>query len=459
MAPAWTRRHLLKVVGLLAGSAWLLPGRLRAAGSTFQWRNWGGNLSSQPREILAPRSEDQLIDLLKTSAGKIRPVGSGHSWSSLVPTDETLISLDAMNGLISHDPSSVQAEVWGGTKLFALGPMLESVDQALLNMSDINYQSIAGAIATSTHGTGSSIGSMSSFVRGLRLVTANGEILDCDAENNAEVFRAAQVSLGTLGVNTRVRLQNQPAHRLHQREWLAETEDVLDDIESYLHSNQQFELFPLPHTTKSIVVITNPADESSVDTIVDHPEAVNDLRQAFELTRVLPFGSEFVYRNLLELAYGDGSDRIGASYNVLAHPRVVPFMEMEYTVPAELGVKCLREILEVIRKKAPDVGFPLEYRYVKADHSMLSMFSERDGCSISMHQFADLPNWQEYFETLEPVFRKYEGRPHWGKWNSMKEVDFAALYPRWNDFKRVRRELDPSGKLLNPYLSNLFSEA
>ncbi|MEM8499324.1 MAG: D-arabinono-1,4-lactone oxidase [Pseudomonadota bacterium] len=449
---------MLKISGMLASCAGFLPTRIFASKGSHTWRNWGGNLSSHPRNILAPRSEDQLIDFVQASSKTMRPVGSGHSWSALVPTGETLISLDAMNGVVSHDPRSVQAEVWGGTKLFALGPALESVDQALLNMSDINYQSIAGAIATSTHGTGLGIGSMSDFVRGLRLVTANGEVLDCDADNNAEVFRAAQVSLGTLGVNTRVRLQNQPAHRLHQREWLAETEEVLEDIDSYLHSNQQFELFPLPHTTKSIVVITNPADERSEDTIVDHPEAVNDLRQAFELTRVLPVGGEFVYKNLLKLAYGDGSDRIGASYNVLAHPRVVPFMEMEYTVPAELGVQCLREVLQVIRKKAPDVGFPLEYRYVKSDESMISMFSGRDGCCISMHQFADLPNWQEYFETLEPVFRKYEGRPHWGKWNSMKEPDIAALYPQWSDFKRVRRELDPAGKFLNPYLLTLFGE-
>ncbi len=450
---------MLQISAVLAACAGLAPGRVLASKGTFTWRNWGGNLSSHPRNILAPRSEDQLIDFVKTNSKTMRPVGSGHSWSALVPTDETLISLDAMNGLVSHNTSSVQAEVWGGTKLFALGPALETVDQALLNMSDINYQSIAGAIATSTHGTGLGIGSMSSFVRGLRLVTASGEMLDCDAENNAEIFRAAQVSLGCLGINTRVRLQNQPAHRLHQREWLAETEEILEDIDTYLNSNQQFELFPLPHTTKSIVVITNPADESRADTIVDHPEAVNDLRQAFELTRVLPFGGEFVYKNLLELAYGDGADRIGASYKVLAHPRVVPFIEMEYTVPAELGVACLREVLAVIRKKAPDVGFPLEYRYVKADQSMISMFSERDGCSISMHQFADLPNWQEYLKTLEPVFRKYDGRPHWGKWNSMKEVDFAALYPHWKDFKRVRRELDPSGKFLNPYLSTLFGES
>ncbi len=456
---AWTRRRLLKATGLLASAATLLPGRLGATDSNFQWRNWGGNLHSQPQNILAPRSEDQLVEIIKSTKGEMRPIGSGHSWSALVPTQGSMISLDAMHGVVSHDARSLQAEVWGGTKLFALGPALESVEQSLLNMSDINYQSIAGAIATSTHGTGMTIGSMSSFVRGLSLVTASGELLDCDAENNAEVFRAAQVSLGVLGINTRIRLQNQPAHRLHQREWLAETEDVLDDIDSYLHNNQQFELFPLPHTSKSIVVITNPADAGSADTIADHPEAVNDLRQAFELTRVLPFGGEFVYRNLLELAYGEGSDRIGASYNVLAHPRLVPFIEMEYTVPAELGVECLREILSVIRKKAPDVGFPLEYRYVKADQSMLSMFSERDGCSISMHQFADLPNWQEYFETLEPVFKKYEGRPHWGKWNGLKEADFAALYPQWNDFKRVRRELDPKGMFLNPYLRSLFNEA
>jgi FAD/FMN-containing dehydrogenase len=132
---------------------------------------------------------------------------------------------------------------------------------------------------------------------------------------------------------------------------------------------------------------------------------------------------------------------------------------MEYTVPAERGVDCLREVLATIRDKAPHVGFPLEYRYVKRDDSLIGMFSERDGCSISVHQFMDDPDWESYLAAIEPVFHRYEGRPHWGKWHSLPAEQLAALYPGWNDFHRLRRELDPTGRMLNPYLRKLFGEA
>lgn len=450
------RRKLLRTALVLGSALATLPRQINAATQAFKWRNWGGNLHSKPSGILVPKNEEEVAELIRNSSGELRPVGSGHSWSGLVPTDGALISLDRMNGLIAHDPAALQADVWGGTKLFALGPILDGVGQAVQNMSDINYQALAGAVATSTHGTGMTLGSMSSYVLGMRLVTPGGELVDCDANNNSDLFRAAQTSLGVLGVNTRLKLQNQAAHRLHQREWLGETEQILENIDQHIKTNQQFELFPLPHTPNSIVVVTNPADQASEDIIHDEPTAVNDLREAFELTRSLPFGREFVYKTMLSLAYGDGSDRIGPSYQVLAHPRTVPFIEMEYTVPAEQGANCLREVLETIRNKAPDVGFPLEYRYVKADNAMLSMFSERDGCSISMHQFADQSNWQQYFELLEPVFHKFEGRPHWGKWHSQSDKQLAMLYPQWQEFKRIRRELDPSGRMLNPYLRQLF---
>jgi FAD-linked oxidoreductase len=460
MRESWTRRAVLGAGAALAGVFSLQP--LRALAATerqFSWKNWGGNLASEPRLITAPESEQAIADLLKSSTGNVRPIGSGHSWTGLVPTDGTMITLDGLMGVISDDPVTLQAEVWAGTKLFLLGPMLEQVGQALLNMSDINYQSLGGAIATSTHGTGRELGAMSSFVKGLRLLTPAGEIIDCDEDNNPELLRAAIVSLGTMGVITRVRLQNQASHRLHQHEWLAETDEVLEDIDRLSRENQQFELFPIPNSDRTVVVVTNEAAADAEDIIEDDPYAVLQLRDAFEMTRKIPGIKDFVYNNALDFAYGDGKHRIGPSYAVLAHPRNVPFAEMEYTVPAEYGIDCLRDVLATIREQAPHVGFPLEYRYVKGDNSLLGMFSERDGCSISVHQFMDIPDWRDYLAIVEPVFHKYQGRPHWGKWHSCNSEQLAALYPHWNQFHRLRRELDPAGRMLNPYLRNLFGES
>lgn len=459
MAHRSSRRRFVQGLAALLTAVSSLPGPLLAAArKTINWRNWGGNQHSQPREILAPKDEQAVIDLLHTTRGQVRPVGSGHSWSALVPTRDTMLTVDRLTGLISHDPDTLQAEVWAGTKLFAFGPMLEQVGQAVMNMSDVNYQSLAGAVATSTHGTGVELGCMSAYVTGLRLITPAGDVVDCSAQRNAELFNAARNSLGSLGVITRLTFQNQQKHRLHQREWLADINEVLEDIDALKDANQQFELFPIPNSNRTVVLVTNPAAEDAVDVIEDDVEAVNELRKAFSLTRKLPMAEEFVYDRMLDFAYGDAKDRIGASYNVLAHPRTVPFIEMEYTVPAEQGVDCLREILATIRRYAPEACFPLEYRYIKRDQTLIGMFSERDGCAISIHEFADEPNWKNYFELIEPVFHKYQGRPHWGKWHSLSDVELSALYPLWADFKRIRRELDPTGRMLNPHLRSLFAE-
>ena len=460
----WTRRKLLGAGGIASAALMLNPLLVTAAEQAarkrqINWRNWGGNQTSQPGHIAAPRSEEEVADLLRTSSGNIRPVGSGHSWSALVPTDDTIVTLDRLTGLISHDADAKQAEVWAGTKLFAYGPLMEEIDQAIINMSDIDYQTMAGAISTSTHGTGADLGSISSFVIGLQLVTPSGDIIECSADNNAELFQAARTGLGSLGIITRLRFQNREKHRLHQQTWLTDLEPVLEDIEHHITSNQQFELFPLPASGKTIVVVTNAADAATPDHIENDPNALMELNKLFNITDKVPCIDEFLYDTALAFAFDEREHRVGPSYQVLAHPRTIRFMEMEYTVPAEQGVSCLREVLATIEDKAPEVMFPLEYRYVKADDTLIGMFSGQDGCSISVHQFADNPNWRDYFALIEPVFKQYGGRPHWGKWHSQSDSDFASLYPNWDQFKAIRRELDPQGRMLNAHLRDIFGES
>ena len=459
-----SRRKLLGAGGLLSTALMLNPLLATAADKAARkrqitWRNWGGNQASQPGQIAAPRSEQEVVDLLRASKGTIRPVGSGHSWSGLVPTNDTIVTLDRLKGLISHDTDLKQAEVWAGTKLFAYGPMMEDIDQAIINMSDIDYQTMAGAISTSTHGTGVDLGSISSYVIGLQLVTPSGEVLDCSADNNADLFHAACTGLGSLGIITRLRFQNREKHRLHEEAWLADIEDVLADIDRYAQDNERFELFPLPNSGKTVVVTTNAAARGAPDHLENDPDALMDLNKLFNFTQKIPGISEFAYDTALDFAFDEREQRVGPSYKVLAHPRTIRFVEMEYTVPAAQGVSCLREILATIEEKAPGVMFPMEYRYVKGDDTLIGMFSERDGCSISLHQFADNPKWRDLFVLIEPIFQKYEGRPHWGKWHSLTDSEFSGIYPNWNQFKAIRSELDPTGRMLNGHLREVFGVA
>jgi FAD/FMN-containing dehydrogenase len=206
-----------------------------------------------------------------------------------------------------------------------------------------------------------------------------------------------------------------------------------------------------------VTIATDLAQPGDKDEGEDDPQAINTLRSVFNAVRWLPGGDTLYSKALSTFMAGDASTvRTGPSFQVFPHVRVVRFREMEYTVPAEAGPACVREILATVKQRNLPVCFPLEYRYIKADDIWLSMFEGRDGCSISVHQFGDV-DFKPYFAEIEPIFWKYEGRPHWGKIHTLDAKRLAALYPRhWKDFQEVRRALDPQGRLLNAHLKTLF---
>lgn len=427
-------------------------------GKPLPWVNWAGNHACTPRLRHAPTTEDEVASILKHSTGIVRPVGASHSFSAVVPTDDTFITTDLLKGLVGHNPDTLETELMAGTRMHAVGAMLESVGQALPNMPDMNYPSMGGAIATSVHATGTEFGSMSSYVTGLTLATPSGDLIDCDRENNSEIFQAARTSIGALGVVTKMRLQNQKPFELTEFGSMANTEEVLEDWDQLCEDYRHYEILPIPYSSLSLSVgtrLAKPSDKSSGE---DDPQAVHMLRNVYESVAWVPGIGQYAYDKILNIAAKDaGGDtvRTGKSFEVFPHARIVRFREMEYTVPAEVGAQCLREILATIEKKRLPLFFPLEYRVVKGDDTWLSMFHQRDGAAISVHQYGDL-DYKAPFAEIEPIFWKYGGRPHWGKIHTLGEKRLAELYPHWNDFQQVRRELDPSGKMLNTHLKTLF---
>ena len=124
-----------------------------------RWSNWSGLQTCDAASVAVPADENELADVLTTAPGPIRPVGAGHSFTALVPTDGTVLSLDRMHGIVAHDAAARTATVRAGTRLFALGEQLAAIGQAMEALPDINKQSLAGAISTATHGTGRAFGS------------------------------------------------------------------------------------------------------------------------------------------------------------------------------------------------------------------------------------------------------------------------------------------------------------
>ena len=457
---AGTRRDLLKGMGAAGLLGLLGPLQAQAKGyRAIAWKNWSGAQRCLPLARVAPANEAALATLLRDTAKGLRPVGSGHSFSALVPTDGTVLSLANLHGMIAHDRATQQSEWWAGTPMSQMGAPLKQVGLALPNMADIDYQTLGGAIATSTHGTGPRFGSYSDQVIGLRLLTASGDAIDCDATRYPHIFDAARCSLGALGIVTRVRLQNRKAFKLHRREWVQRYEEILEDMPRLLREHDHFEMNVLLHSDMAVAMAMDETTDARL--IAKEPggdeEKVALLQRVHREWRNSPKGYARVLNFLVKYAVSF-PEVIDDSYKVFANVRDVRFNEMEYEVPAEAGPACLREIMKKVREQKVDSFFPIEYRYVKRDNAMLSMFQGRDTCAISFHQYYAM-DYHNVFAQIEPIFWKYDGRPHWGKLHTLNARQLAPLYPRWKEFLAVREALDPQGKFLNAHLRSVLGVA
>lgn len=460
------RRALLGGAGLLALGVGGLTGRrmwlsrepeppvaIDAKGRAL-WSNWAGNEHAYPAARAAPANEAELAALLPKAQTPVRPVGSGHSFTALVPTDGTLLSIDRLNGLVGHDATGLTATVRAGTKLSALGPMLAGIGQEMPNLPDINKQTLAGALATGTHGTGKGIKAIHGDVTAMRLVLPNGEVAECSREVRPELFHAARVSLGAFGVLSEVTLQNRPLERVKKIVSLVDTEDMLRQWPALAEKHRNAEFLVLPFTGKSALIThdttTEPVSPRGTDQDSDTLMDLKSLRDLFEFTPELR-------KKAAQSAMADTppDTAIDEGWKLLSNERPVRFKEMEYHLPIAEQVGVLREIIRRIEIDARGVFFPIEARIIAPDDAWLSPFYERESGSIAVHAwYKEDHDWM--YRLAEPLFREAGGRPHWGKLHSLKAEDLKRLYPRFAEADAVRRAVDPDGRMRNPFLQRLF---
>jgi len=433
------------------------PATPAAATAALPWRNWSGLQHCQPRLLATPADEAELRAVLRASGGTgLRCVGAGHSFTALVPTDATLLSLDAMSAFVGTDDAAQTATLQAGMRLAVLSQELDARGLALRNLPDIDVQSFAGAISTGTHGTGLALPAMHAEVTALHLVTANAEAIECSATREPELFAAARVSLGCLGVISEATVRTVPAFNLHRRVFLRPLAAMLDEAPALARRHRNFEFYVLPFTGYA-AGIANDLYEGS-DTM-QPPSADEDmLRDLRRLRDWLGWFPALRRRVAAALIDGDQTEEAkNRSWRLLSTQRPTRFNETEYHVPQAQGIACLREVIAALERRN-DVFFPLEFRFVPADDAWLSPFHGRDSCSIAVHAAVGEPH-DYLLSQIGPIFRKYQGRPHWGKLHDRGPAELAALYPRWNDFLALRARLDPQGRLLNPYLRQLFGIA
>ncbi|WP_341945872.1 D-arabinono-1,4-lactone oxidase [Microbacterium sp. LWH11-1.2] len=430
------------------------------------WQNWGRSASVRPVRVERPRSPEgvQRAVIAAVHHGlTVKAVGAGHSFTGIAVAPGVLLELDDMQGLVSADAVTGRVTLLAGTRLHRIPALLAPYGLAMENLGDIDRQSISGAISTGTHGTGAAFGGLATQVVGLTIITAAGEFLRIDEQQNSELLPAAALGLGALGIIVEVTLQCVPTFVMHAVDEPMPLEDVLDQIESHVSASDHFEFYWFPHTDVALTKRQSRLPESAVrkplPTVgkwIDETLLSNGVYRlvcaAGQLVpAVTPPFSRLAVKLTGDREYTDLSNR------VLTQSRTVRFREMEYAIPAENVVPAFRAVRELIDRRGWRIEFPVEVRFAAQDDRWLSTAHGRASAYIAVHRY-----WRadptEYFGAVEAIMQEHGGRPHWGKLHTQTAETLRVIYPRFDDFVAVRDRLDPERRFSNRYLDRVLGD-
>jgi FAD-linked oxidoreductase len=429
------------------------------------WQNWAGTAEADPVRRYWPKAVGAIADAVKDAAAAdltVRALGSGHSFTAASATKGAALDLSGWAGVVSADAGSGIVTVRSGTTLRALNADLDALGLAMPNLGDIDAQTISGAISTGTHGTGARLGGIAAAVEALELVTADGSLVRASATENPDLFGAARVSLGALGVITTVTLRCVPAFRLAADERPMPLEDVLARFTEFAGGNDHFEFYWFPYGRNALVKRNNRVSDPGT---APQPLAAWRRFWEYEVMENAAFGALCrlgrvvppLIRPLGRLTAATLSPRCytDTSHRVFVTPRRVRFVESEYAVPREAVLDVLAELRSAVSRLSEPVMFPVEVRVAAADDIWLSTAYGRDTAYIAIHQYTGLP-YQAYFAAFESIAAAVGGRPHWGKLHTLDASRLHGLYPRFADFLRIRDRMDPGRRFANPYLEQVF---
>jgi L-gulono-1,4-lactone dehydrogenase len=428
----------------------------------MRWQNWAGNQVMTPAGIAHPRGTEEIVQAVKGAAAqgrRVKAIGSGHSFTAIGLTDGVLLQLDQHADLLEVDAATGLVTVQAGLPLHRLNPVLAAHGRALVNMGDVDAQTVSGAISTGTHGTGRASASIAAQVAGLELVLADGSVVTCSEAERPDLFAHARVGLGALGVISAVTFRTVPLFRLHADERPMPLAEVLDGYEDIVSANDHFEFFWFPHTDVALTKRNNRTED---------PVAPLGARRAWfddvflsntvfgavcglgaTAPRIIPSVNRLSAKALSARTYTD------VAHKVFISPRTVRFHEMEYAIPRAELPALFRELQQVIDRLGERVSFPVEVRNAPADDIPLSTASGRETAYVALHQYRRTP-YDRYFSAVERLFDEVGGRPHWGKLHNLGSEQLRTRYPRFDDFLAVRRAVDPEGLFRNAYLDTVL---
>lgn len=316
------------------------------SGKSGTWRNWAGNVTARPAREVTPASVEELSAAVRQAAEdglRVKAVGTGHSFTAAAATDGVLIRPQLLTGIRKVDREAGTVTVEAGTPLKRLNLALAREGLSLTNMGDIMEQTVSGAVSTGTHGTGRDSASIAAQITGLELVTADGSVLSCSEKENPEVFAAARVGIGALGIITAITFSVEPTFLLTAREEPMSFDEVTGSFDELFAENEHFEFYWFPHTGNCNTKRNNRSagPERPVGTVRGLFEdeflsngvfqVANYVGRAVPAT--IPSIARISSRALSARTYTD------IPYKVFTSPRRVRFTEMEFAVPREALVE------------------------------------------------------------------------------------------------------------------------
>ena len=435
----------------------------RNSQQTTRWSNWAGNQQTGTVLLSKPQTESELQQVVQSaqlSGRRVKAVGSGHSFTAIAVSEEVLVDLSDYDEIVAIDKINQTVTVQSGIQLSKLNQALYENSLAMQNLGDIAYQTIAGAISTSTNGTGAKFTGIANQVVALRIVLADSSIVECSANVNAQLFSCARVGLGALGLISTVTLKVVPAFNLAVIEEPMRVDDVLQNLDLHVDSNDHFEFFWVPHTGWALTKRNNrnnlPIEPMSK---MSHWYSKTLMENyAFGAVCMLGKARPSLIPKLAKALPSSGRNEYSdASHKVFASKRIIKFYEMEYAIPREACAEALNRVRRMVTDSGFFLNFPVEVRFTAPDEIPLSTASNRESAYIAVHIYKGM-NYVPYFTEVESIMNSYQGRPHWGKLHFQSAATLASRYPQWDVFQAVRNQVDPQRMFSNQYLETVLGK-
>ena len=431
--------------------------------SDYTFKNWDDTLECSPKAFYQPSTEAEVIDIVREVESRhqtLRAFGAGHSWSPLVPTSDALINLDNLSSILSVDPATRRVTTQAGIRLKQLNAQLPNYNLAMKQLGSIEEQSISGAFSTATHGTGIDYPPLPSLISSMRIIGSGGRIIDIDAEAQPELMSAARTSLGAFGIITQVTLQCVPAHNLETVAYPLPFEEAAAKIPALIKANERVRLYWFANTDVIQVMLYNHTDKpvSPKNQFADWFQNIVIKHELYQLLLDAGYQIPGLVGPINQFGAKVGfvkEERVDRSDRIILIPLPPPHQETEYAVPVDKAGEALRLTRKLVEAADYKLNIPLEIRFAAADDVMLSPCYQRASCYVGAYTFGE-QFAAPYFNGFEGLMKSLGGRPHWGKHITVSAEELRSLYPKYDRWNQIRKQLDPNGTFANDWIKQMF---